>query len=489
MRWLVGVAATWLAGAVAVAEFDLAALTRQTQAAIVRLEIYDRAGNELASGNGFFVAADGKLVTDYHLVEKAAHVIARSVSGELFRVQGLLATDVKNDLALLKLTASNQTFLALGNTSALVTSQRVAIVSSPLRMTRSQTEGTVLNKPLLVVGADPEVPGPAAGMVLAIRTLYGETRRILVDAKIDPQAGGSPVVDEAGLVISVIRARVRDPRLLNFTIPVEAINKLLTNAAAKPAQLLSGHKVGDNADPEVFLTPAWKRTMVAFDIKDWPVVLEAAQVLARRFPGYAEAYVCLGTAHMELNSYDNAATAYQHALQLDPDYGYAWVGLGVNHLAQGKEADALAAYWQAIKVQPDSTLPWGKLGELYCQQEKFSDAIAAFRQLTQLDPDNPAAWANLGVSYEGQGKWTEAIAAYRRAVELEPDYPFAWVRLGVTCGQGGRQSEALMAYRQAIRCKPDFPATWLSLGVNPIVRASRSLTIDNNGGQVQNREP
>jgi len=477
MKWLAGVSVVWLAGAVAVAEFDLAALARQTQPAIVRLDIYDRSGTEIASGNGFFVSADGKLVTDFHLVEKAAHVIAKPVTGELFRVEGVLATDAKNDLALLKLTASKQTFLAFGDTGSLVTSQRVAIISSPLRMTQSHTEGTVLNRPLLVIGTDTAMPAEVEGMVLAVRTLYGDTRRIQVSAKIDPQAGGSPVVDERGAVISVVRARVRDPRLLNYTIPVEAISKLLTNAAVKPAPLLPGHKMGDNADPDVFLSPEWKRTMAVYKLGDWPAVLDAAQALTQRFPGYAEAFACIGTASMELKAYDNAIAAYRHTLQLDPDYAYAWVGLGVNYLAQGKDDEAIAAYQQAIKIQPDSALPWCKLGELYCQQEKYGEAIAAYRQATQFDPGDPSSWGNLGVSYEGQGKWIEAIAAYQRAVELEPDYPFAWVRLGVTCGQSGRQGEALMAYRQATQYKPDFPATWLSLSVNPIVRANRATTV------------
>ena len=487
MMWLVGVAVTLLTGAAVAAEFDLVTLAQQTQRAILRLDVYDRVGSELATGNGFFVAADGKLVTDFHLVEKAAHIAARSVSGELFRVEGMLATDAKNDLALLKLTASNQTFLALGNTGSLVTSQRVAIISSSLRMAQSHMEGTVLNQPLLIIGAAPGAPAEAEGMVLAVRTLYGETRRIQVAAKIDPQAGGSPVVDDRGVVVSVVRARVRDPRLLNYTIPVEAISKLLANATANPAPLLPGHKVGDNADPEIFLAPEWKHTMVAYQSENWPAVLAAAQELARRFPGYAEAYACLGTAHRELKSYADATAAYRHALQLDPDYSYGWVGLGVNYFTQGKDDEAVVAYRQAIKVQPDSALPWSKLGELYCQQEKYADAISTYRQMTRLDPDDPAGWANLGICYEGHGRWNEAITAYQRAVELEPDYPFAWVRLGVTCGQTGRRDESLLAYRQAIQHKPDFPATWLSLGVTPIVRANRTATIGN-GGQLRSRE-
>ena len=485
MKWLVGVGVIGLAGAVAMAEFDLETVARQTQLAIVRLDVYDRAGNEIATGNGFFVSADGKLVTDFRLVERAARVLATPTSGEPFPVEGMLGTDVKNDLALLKLTTSNQTCLVLGNTGTLVTGQRVAIVSSPLRTVQSGTAGTVLSKPLLIIGAD--APVPVEGTVLSVRTLFGETRRIQVAATIDPRAAGSPVVDEHGAVIGVIRALVSDPRLLNYAIPADAVRKLLANASAKPVSLLPRHKVGDNADSEVFLSPEWQRAVAAQESGDWAAVLAAAQALVSRFPGYAEAHASVGSAYMELKSYDNAVAAYRHALQLDPDYAYAWVGLGVNYLAQGKDAAAIAAYRQAIKLMPKSALPWGKLGEVYCQQEKYGDAIAAYRQMTQLDPRNPAAWANLGISCEGQGKWTEAIAAYRRAVELEPDYPFAWVRLGVTCGQSGRPDEARLAYRQATQYKPDFPAAWLSLGVNPIVRANRAATVGN-GGLLYSRE-
>jgi len=334
---------------------------------------------------------------------------------------------------------------------------------------------------LLVIGSDTAVPALAEGVVLAIRTLYGEIRRIQVAAVIDPQAGGSPVVDEHGLVIGVVRAQVRDLRLLNFTIPVEAISKLLTNAAAKPVPLLAGHKVGDNADPDVFLSPEWKRTMAARESENWPAVLDAAQALARRFPGYAEAFACIGTAAMALKSYDNAAAAYRHALQLDPEYAYAWVGLGINYLEQGRATEAIAAYRQAIKVQPDSALPWSKLGELYCQQEKFDDAIATYRQMTQFFPDNPSGWANLGVSFEGQGKLDDAAVAYRRAVQLEPDYPFVWIRLGVVRGQLGQHDEARAAHRRAIELKPDFPMAWLSLDIGSIVRTN-GVAIDHQSG-------
>ena len=479
MKWLVSVGVIGLTGAVAVAEFDLEVVARQTQPAIVRLDVYDRADNEIATGNGFFVSADGKLVTDFHLVEKAARVLATPTVGEPFPVEGALGADAKNDLALLKCATSNQTFLILGNTGTLVTGQRVAIVSSSLRTARSSTAGTVLNQPRLIVGTN--APAPVAGIVLAVRTLFGETRRIQVAATIDPRSGGSPVVDERGAVIGVIRALVRDPRLLNYTIPVEAVSQLLTNASAKAMPFLPGHKVGDNSDVAIFLSPEWKRAVAARESGNWPAVLAAAQVLVGRYPGYAEAHACVGSAYMELKSHANAVAAYRYALQLDPDYAYAWVGLGVNYLAQGKDDAAIAAYRQAIKLKPNSALPWGKLGELYCQQEKYGDAIAAYRQATQLDPDNPAGWANLGVSYEGQGNWREAIAAYRRAVELEPNYPFAWVRLGVTCGQSGQPDEALQAYRQATQHKPDFPAAWLSLGVNPIVRANRAATVGDSG--------
>ena len=429
----------------AVSGGELPVSVKKTQSAVVRLIVSDQGGKEIATGNGFFVSADGKLVTSLRLLDTARGVVAITDANEQIAVAGILATDPKNDLALLKLVVTSPVFLPLADVSRILPGLHVAVVSS-----QSQTEGRIF----------------------AVRELFGDLRRIQIKAAIDSNAGGSPVVDPDGAVIGMIRALVLDPRLYNLAIPVEAILKLQVNAGAKPIPFLPRHQSGDLVDVEMFLTDEWQWAVAALELEDWVELLRAGDVLVNRFPNYAEAYACVGTACVELKLYDRATTVYRRVVQLEPDNPIAWINLGNNYSAQGKDGEAVAAYRRVIKMRPHFMVAWTKLGEIYCRQGKYSDAVATWRQAVAAAPDYPPAWANLGVSYEGQGSLDDAVKAYRRAVQLETNYPFAWIRLSVVENQLGRHEEARAAQRHAIKLLPDFPSVWLGLDIGSVVGAS-----------------
>ena len=439
----------WAArGMMELSPLELAAVAQKTRPAIVQLIVSDRGGKEIAVGNGFYVAADGKLVTSLRLIEKAKHIVAITVSNEPLAVEGVLATDSKNDLALLKAVASRQPFLTLADAVQIHPGLPVAIISSPWA-----TE-----------------PLPVTGRVYMERKFFADLRRIQIRAPIHSSAGGAPITDATGTVIGVVRALVGDPRLYNLAIPVEAVAKLLADAKSQPTTFLHQHKSGDIAEGDLFLTDEWSRVEVAWELEEWAELLEAAEALAQRFPGYAEAYACVGTASVALKRYDRATAAYQHVIQLEPDNPVAWINLGNAFSLQGKDDDALVVFRKIVKTRPNFLVAWTKLGEIYCRQGKFSDAISVWRQAVELAADDPAIWANLGVSYEGQGKLSDAALAYQRAVQLEPKYPFAWMRLGVVEGQLGNHDAARTAQRRGLELKPDFPPIWLSLEVGSIVR-------------------
>src|SRR5438445_1809602 len=81
---------------------DLKALAKKARPAVMLLVISDAAGKEIATGTGFLVSSDGKLITNHHVIEHAASAVAKAENGGLFPVEGVLADDPKNDLVLLK---------------------------------------------------------------------------------------------------------------------------------------------------------------------------------------------------------------------------------------------------------------------------------------------------------------------------------------------------------------------------------------------------
>src|SRR5437016_5910734 len=86
---------------------DLKALAKRARPAVMLLVVSDAAGKEIATGTGFLVSSDGKLITNHHVIENAASAVAKAENGGLFPIEGVLADDMFIDLAVLKLKGSN----------------------------------------------------------------------------------------------------------------------------------------------------------------------------------------------------------------------------------------------------------------------------------------------------------------------------------------------------------------------------------------------
>jgi hypothetical protein len=65
---------------------DLKALAKKARPAVMLLVVSDATGKEIATGTGFLVSSDGKLITNHHVIEKGATAIAKGENGGLFPV-------------------------------------------------------------------------------------------------------------------------------------------------------------------------------------------------------------------------------------------------------------------------------------------------------------------------------------------------------------------------------------------------------------------
>jgi len=122
---------------------NLKALAKKARPAVMLLVVSDANGKEIATGTGFLVSSDGKLITNFHVIEKAASTVAKAENGGLFPVEGVLASDPKNDLVLLKLKAKDLPFLTLGKSESIEVGTRIAVIGSPLGLEGTLSEGIV----------------------------------------------------------------------------------------------------------------------------------------------------------------------------------------------------------------------------------------------------------------------------------------------------------------------------------------------------------
>lgn len=98
-------------------------------------------------GTGFFISADGYILTNNHLVEKDAtvRVTITTIAGVDYDAK-IVGTDPGTDLALLKIEAKNQPFAELGDSSLVKVGEWVLAIGNPLGMDNTVTAGIVSYK-------------------------------------------------------------------------------------------------------------------------------------------------------------------------------------------------------------------------------------------------------------------------------------------------------------------------------------------------------
>jgi Flp pilus assembly protein TadD len=435
LLWLTGIAlcAANFTVCAETEQIDLKSLAKKARPAVMLLVISDANGKEIATGTGFLVSADGKLITNFHVIEKAASAVAKAENGGKFEVEGVLASDPKNDLVLLKLKAKDQSFLTLGKSENIEVGTRIAVIGSPLGL-----EGTL-----------------SEGIVSAVRELMGDIRKLQITAAISPGSSGSPVMNAKGDVVGIASALLRGGQALNLAVPVECAHRLVASvkAGAAPQAL---QQLTVSAEGTIYFDPDMRAAFAAEAEGDYVEMLKRSRVLVVRYPEIAAAWYGLGCAFGQLKFTDDAIAAFRQAIKIMPDFVEAWSGLGVMYGQSGRTDDAIAAYRQAIKIMPEHAEAWFNLGVVYGQLGRTDDAIAAFRQAIKIKPEHAEAWSGLGVMYGQSGRTDDAIAAYRQAIKIKPDYAEAWFNLGVVYSQLGRTDDAEKALEQARKLKSEL---------------------------------
>ena len=188
---------------------DLRTIARQTRPAVYLLVLQDEDGKTIGSGTGFLISSDGLLVTNHHVIAEAKVIIAKAENGGLFPVRKVVATDIRNDLAILQLDGKDLPCLTLAPDGSAEVGTRIAVVGSPLGLEGSLTEG----------------------IISARRKMPGEKRDVLqISAPISKGSSGSPVLDAQGHVVGVASFLLLDGQGLNFASPSENLRSLLSSA-------------------------------------------------------------------------------------------------------------------------------------------------------------------------------------------------------------------------------------------------------------------
>lgn len=186
-------------------DVDIPGIVRQAKPAVVQIVALDDQNKTLKTGTGFFISADGNLLTNYHVISDARSILAKTPSGAVYSLKKIVAFSPKVDVALLSFYATDVPYLNLGSATDAVEGQRVLVIGNP-----EGFAGTVSD-----------------GIISAFR----ENRSMIqITAPVSHGSSGSPVLNESGQVLGIATLVAQEGQNLNFAISAEAIRGAVLSA-------------------------------------------------------------------------------------------------------------------------------------------------------------------------------------------------------------------------------------------------------------------
>lgn len=422
------------------AQREVPELVKKLKPAVVLIYTYDSNGRLVGQGSGFFVNAEGEVVTNYHLLYRVNRGEVRTAQGISYLIKGVIGEDIEGDLVKVVLDTSDKAFPHLQVSSSLPEQgEKVVVIGNPFGLEQTVSDG----------------------IVSAVRDSPPFGKIIQITAPISPGSSGSPVVNMAGEVIGVATLQFSEGQNLNFAIPRERIVNL------KPMEvesLLVWNLLREAEEwhkSREIQTPSEKTTGIA------DKCLESAEGL-----------FLLGIGHILTEDYKSALPYFEEAVKKKPDFAEAHYWKGWLYGEFGSYTEAIEAFKGAIRIKSDYAQAHCGLGVIYGKLVQYSEAIEAFKHAISIKPDYAEAHFNLGVVYDYLGHYTEAIEAFKHAIRIKPDYAEAHFNLGVNYGNLGQYREGIEACREAIRIKPDYVRAHFILGLNYIFLGDKASALE-----------
>ncbi len=165
---------------------------------------------EQGTGSGFILSADGRLLTNAHVIEGADKVNVTLKDGRTFSGE-VVGSDPVTDVAVVKIEATDLPIAPLGTAENLLPGQWAIAIGNPLGLDNTVTAGIIsaLDRTSNQVG------------ITEKRVQFIQT-----DAAINPGNSGGPLLNASGEVIGMNTAIRANAQGLGFAIPIETAKRI-----------------------------------------------------------------------------------------------------------------------------------------------------------------------------------------------------------------------------------------------------------------------
>jgi len=455
LAWILGIPffSLLLISFPALPQTDLTDLIKKAEPSIVVILTYDQKGKRLGQGTGFFIAKNGDVISNHHVLQGASRSRVKLSSGEEYTVTRLAAEDPEGDLVRIAVDIPEEKVTPLSISPATPrVGEKVVVIGTPLGLDQTVSDG----------------------IVSAIREIPGFGKILQMTAPISPGSSGSPVLNMKGDVVGIATFLLVAGQNLNFAVPAERISKMTASSGRSLPEREERRKKAA-AEEATELYAAGLRYMWA---GKYEMALPYFIETVKRDPKHGRAFFQLGYCLSRLGKNREALGPYLKAQELrpkDPTVHSNLCGVLGQLDLYGEAGEACK---QALQLSPDLAEAHNNLAWVYQQQARYSEAIESSKQAIRLQPDFAEAHYNLGNGYAALKKYDQAADAYKQAIRLEFDYAEAHLNLGAAYNQMGRYEEAIDSYKRALRMKPLMPEAHLNLGMTYLKLGDKGSAIE-----------
>jgi serine protease Do len=164
---------------------------------------------ETIVGSGVIVESDGHAVTNAHVVDGAATIVATLDAGQKVAAK-LLGLDSVLDVAVLRLDIQRpQPAARLGDSATVRVGDEVVAIGNPIGFDQTMTRGIVSGINRILPNSSTDEP------------------MLQTDAPINPGNSGGPLVDRCGMVVGINTLISTDAQNINFAIPINSVKAII----------------------------------------------------------------------------------------------------------------------------------------------------------------------------------------------------------------------------------------------------------------------
>ncbi len=167
------------------------------------------------SGSGFVLDKEGRILTNYHVIESSKAFTVTLYNGQQYSAD-LVGIDPNNDLAVLRIKIPSEKLypVELGSSQGLRVGQKVLAIGNPFGLERTLTTGVI------------------SSIGRSLRTESGRLIKgiIQTDAAINPGNSGGPLLSSQGKIIGIntaIVSKVGQSSGIGFAIPINTVKRII----------------------------------------------------------------------------------------------------------------------------------------------------------------------------------------------------------------------------------------------------------------------